>query len=903
MLRSTVSQLCSRADQKSRSLFHTSAALSFKTHKKFGGDGSSRTRLTKDLQSKSGSRASNLEVAPRSTSTNGPKFAKKPVKRPVVRGGRPISRVIPTKRDFPREPLPHEGRELDRPADWPPSSPSFRRGRHNDRNGKWGGENNNREQRSRDRGDGSQMGRRNSFSDRPRHSEGVFIDRRPFTADRGRGEQDIRFGQNFADRKPYNSERGQSTQWTGQQPYRDGPHRSGGQYSDRKAYIPNEDRGNTTEKWAPLCDSVPSSGKLFADKNNFREGRERGNEREGREGRDNFRPFAEQNEGRPRSVIWQGQNHLDQARTQKQGYDTPRRDTQSSAKSSNSVPIISELSDASTTTRPDTTELATTFTSPPLMPGILSCLTDIIGPGASPTPIQALSLKWLLNDAGQANAQSGWKQFLLASETGSGKSIAYLLPVLQNLKLSEMSAAASPPSMSAQETPAGPKRPLNPRALILAPTHELSRQLSGFAKSLLHEVKLRVLCASRANMRSTKEHDATARQMVSQIKSNDASGEFQMKERSGFPVDVVVGTPMKLLEMIRGRGWDRKEFDAEEVPENPDELGPKPRRGRDKIVGFGKWRSKPEIGLANVEWVVVDEADVLFDPDFQETTRQLLADISAARGHPIPPTAAPPVSPHPSSASATTPTPTPLEYPFNLVLTSATIPASLATYLDTNHPKLMRLASPRLHHLPKTLQTEYVNWSGGNKLADIERRIRRVWAEDASTVSVHGDAQQLSKVLIFCNRSSKVEELGTYLEERGIKNVGLSSTSEQRKRGSNHHLDGFLRVLEGKESEDAASLESEILSPVASEVLSDPKSHPHVMITTSLLSRGLDFSPSIKHVFIVDEPRNMIDFLHRAGRAGRAGEKGKVVVFGKMKGRGSSSAKDVRKKVGSLIAH
>ncbi|KAG6812233.1 hypothetical protein H0H92_003773 [Tricholoma furcatifolium] len=593
---------------------------------------------------------------------------------------------------------------------------------------------------------------------------------------------------------------------------------------------------------------------------------------------------------RLRSVIWQGQKDLDQERLRRQVQSgLHHHDTTPASKP---PPLISELSDTSKIPRNQPSELPQSFTSPPLMPGLLSCLTDVVGSDATPTPIQALSLKWLLDDAGQANKKSGWKQFLLASETGSGKSIAYLLPVLQNLKQAELEAASSPPS----PPPPGPKRALNPRALVLAPTHELSRQLSSFAKSLLHQVKLRVLCASRANLKSTKERDATARQMVAQIDAGTDSGEFQLKERSGFPVDVVVGTPMKLLEMVRGRGWDRREAE-DESDQKADEEEMKLRRGRDKMPGFGKWRSKPEMGLANVEWVVVDEADVLFDPDFQETTRQLLADISEARGQPIPLAPAPSLS-HPSPSSpapaTVTPTPAPHEYPFNLILTSATIPASLDTYLEAHHPKMMRLASPRLHRLPKTLQTEYVNWSGGNKLADIERRIRRVWAEDSSTVSANGSARPLSKILIFCNKSTKVDELGRYLDEQGIKNVGLSSTSEHRKRGSNHHLDGFMRADEEKEVEEAKDE-----TPA---VASDPKVEPHVMITTSLLSRGLDFSPSIRHVFIVDEPRNMIDFLHRAGRAGRAGERGKVVVFGKMTGRGSASAKDVRQKVGSLAA-
>lgn len=260
-------------------------------------------------------------------------------------------------------------------------------------------------------------------------------------------------------------------------------------------------------------------------------------------------------------------------------------------------------------TNPLDAPLPSQFTSPPLMPGILSCLMDVLGPSATPTPIQSLSLKWLINTATNAPSSGtapGWKQFLLASETGSGKSIAYLLPVLQNLKASELSPSSAP------RTPPG-GRELNPRALILAPTHELARQLSGFAKSLLHEVKLRVLCSSRANVKNTKERDRTARALALSMQSSAmGEGEFEVrKERGTFPVDLVVGTPMKLLEMVRGRGWDRKEGEAE-AEEQVEEEQTKLRRGRDKMVGFGKWRSQPEMGLANVEWVVVDEADVLF---------------------------------------------------------------------------------------------------------------------------------------------------------------------------------------------------------------------------------------------------------------------------------------------------
>lgn len=256
----------------------------------------------------------------------------------------------------------------------------------------------------------------------------------------------------------------------------------------------------------------------------------------------------------------------------------------------------------------------------------------------------------------------------------------------------------------------------------------------------------------------------------------------------------------------------------------------------------------------------------------------LLADISAARGHPIP---APPVEAEPSTE------PTPLNYPFNLVLTSATIPSSLATYLDTHHPTLTRLASPKLHRLPASLKTEHVPYTGGNRLADIEHRLREVWAEDSRS------GRPRSKVLVFCNRGTKVEELGRHLTDKGIENVAVCGNSDARRRGSNRHLAGFLKPV--GPLVEAPSV-SETPTPVKEAAPVDA-ALPHVLITTSLLSRGLDFAPDIRHVFIADSPRNMIDFLHRAGRSGRAGQEGKVVVFGKLSGRGSDEARGLKRKV------
>ena len=43
-------------------------------------------------------------------------------------------------------------------------------------------------------------------------------------------------------------------------------------------------------------------------------------------------------------------------------------------------------------------------------------------------------------------------------------------------------------------------------------------------------------------------------------------GEFEIT-KSSHPVDILVGTPMKVLEMVHGRGWDRIEGEEEEDKE------------------------------------------------------------------------------------------------------------------------------------------------------------------------------------------------------------------------------------------------------------------------------------------------------------------------------------------------
>ena len=126
--------------------------------------------------------------------------------------------------------------------------------------------------------------------------------------------------------------------------------------------------------------------------------------------------------------------------------------------------------------------------------------------------------------------------------------------------------------------------------------------------------------------------------------------------------------------------------------------------------------------------------------------------------------------------------------------------------------------------------------------------------------------------------------MGAYLAEHAVPNVVVTGQGG-RAHGSNKHLAGFLRPLPGAAAEPEADVNA-----------------PRVLLSTSLLARGLDFDPSVSHVFVLEPPRNTADFLHRAGRTARAGGSGRVVVFGRGGGRGAGKVREMRQRIFALKA-
>lgn len=228
-----------------------------------------------------------------------------------------------------------------------------------------------------------------------------------------------------------------------------------------------------------------------------------------------------------------------------------------------------------------------------LIGGLSGLLTSGDGGALHTTPIQSISLARLLETPSDA---------LLAAETGSGKTLAYMLPLLHHLKLTDTRSQSRaddsvlPPVLSElfgeASTPQARSDQLLPRSLVISPTHELTRQSTGVAKALCHDVKLSVV-----GMSSTKE-------------AAPGGG------RKGV-VDVLIGTSggMRRMLSIKNNGDDsqmrdsRRERKTQRDEEDEGEEHVEDRRNRGS--------KGARVGLGQVEWVVIDEADVLLGMSYQ----------------------------------------------------------------------------------------------------------------------------------------------------------------------------------------------------------------------------------------------------------------------------------------------
>lgn len=189
-----------------------------------------------------------------------------------------------------------------------------------------------------------------------------------------------------------------------------------------------------------------------------------------------------------------------------------------------------------------------------------------------PTGIQKTALPFLLSSS------SFERDALLHAQTGSGKTLCYLLPIIQSLLPFCQSSWID-------------RSCLGTLAIILAPTRELARQI--------YEV-VELLCSLHLTTKSANEDDSDDQQdpvvrrtrwIVPGLLSGGATKNHEKSRlRKGLPI--IVATPGRLLDHLRNTA---------------------------------------ALDVGRLQWLVLDEADRLLQLGFEETLNDILKAIDARR--------------------------------------------------------------------------------------------------------------------------------------------------------------------------------------------------------------------------------------------------------------------------------
>ncbi|KAF2668701.1 P-loop containing nucleoside triphosphate hydrolase protein [Microthyrium microscopicum] len=385
----------------------------------------------------------------------------------------------------------------------------------------------------------------------------------------------------------------------------------------------------------------------------------------------------------------------------------------------------------------------------------------------TPTEIQLAGLPLLL---GEALAQDGGENvtgpvdLLAVAPTGSGKTLAFLIPVIHGLlkKKAERNG---------------------PRALVLAPTKELANQIVNECRKLALGTGIKVTLIKKgmrvgADGISLDLHEGS---------DEDSNEEEEEDKDESMPTtvksDIIVATPMALVHALE--------------------------------------RKAQIATLPSVEYLVLDEADVLLDPLFQDQTLSIWNSCT-----------------HPNMRTS---------------LWSATMASSIETLAlstikeradDSITPTaIVRLVIGIKDSALSTVSHKliYAATEPGKLLA-----LRQLLHPSASTTSLR------PPFLVFTQTIPRAIALHAELRY----DIPAEAGGPAR-----------LAVLHAGLSDHARS---NVMARFR-------RGDVWVVITTDVLARGVDFR-GLNGVVNYDVPTSAAGYIHRAGRTGRAGREGGMVV-------------------------
>lgn len=411
-----------------------------------------------------------------------------------------------------------------------------------------------------------------------------------------------------------------------------------------------------------------------------------------------------------------------------------------------------------------------------------------------PTEVQLAALpillgeKLLSDELGDREIQ-GVDDLLVAAPTGSGKTLAFLIPIINSL-------VARRGSDDHKD---------GPYALIVAPTRELAAQIVNEGRKLALKTGLNITLIKKG-MRvgsdaefdtddhkiDQKDEDAPSSDDAEDSDDNEGTkNDSTSVQPTIVKSDIIVTTPMAVLNALR--------------------------RGKGKSAS-----------LSTIEYLVLDEADVLLDPLFQEQTLSVWD-------------------------TCTNPT-------LGTSLWSATMSSSIEelavskiTSQKATKPRIVRLViGLKDAALPTVLHKLVYAATETGKLLALRQLLRPTGPTAAIKENSVAESELKLPFLVFTQTIPRAVALHAELRYDIPPEAGGSSR---------------IAVLHAGMSE---STRSRVMSAFR-------RGEVWVIITTDILARGVDFR-GLNGVVNYDVPTSAAAYVHRAGRTGRAGRKGGVVV-------------------------